>query len=263
MELPAIENNDEIVSESISSSINSVPLTPLIENGLLGSIYYNLDDGSKEWIAFKTLCNASGFNVRKSRTKTVNKSNSDADYRTMACSKADKPSQKHKNGCKCPWAINLKLRGSAPNQYWQCILHTHTHNHPLMPVDYIKLLGANRSIPAEIKAIIRQLAQSCYGVSISTMYSLLPVMYPDVDTSTYNKIDLQNLMTSIRNENRTEFDAQRLVDELTLAKREDPGFYFKYKANGKCLVCIRMLPMYICILPCMNVYTVYECIHSI
>ena len=53
MELPAIENNDEIVSESISSSINSVPLTPLIENGLLGSIYYNLEDGSKEWIELK------------------------------------------------------------------------------------------------------------------------------------------------------------------------------------------------------------------
>ena len=99
MELPAIENNDEIVSESIPSSINSVPLTPLIENGLLGSIYYNLEDGSKEWIELKTLCNASGFNVRKSRTKSVSKSNGDADYRTMACSKADKPSQKHKNGC--------------------------------------------------------------------------------------------------------------------------------------------------------------------
>ena len=137
----------------------------------------------------------------------------------------------------------MSLRVDGPNKTWICIKHTNTHNHSLLPEKYIKLLGANRSIPPEIEEIVRELCQSCYGVSITILYSLLPVMYPNVDTSTYSKVDMQNLMTSIRNKNRTEFDAQRLVDELKLAQKEDPEFYFKYKVNGKCILCIYILRM--------------------
>jgi hypothetical protein len=233
-EINEVASENELGSDTVSSPSESpaVNQAPILENGLLKSIYSNFETNSADWIALKKNCNALGFNIKKYRLAVKNKTNNVVDTRTLACSKAGKTSDNNKNGCDCPWRMNVKLRGTAPNQYWECILHNATHNHDLMPPEYVKLLGANREIPPEMQSIIRQLCESCYGVSISTMYSLLPVMYPDVDTSTYTKIDMQNLMTSIRNENRTQFDAQRLIDELRQAQREDPEFYFNFKVNG-------------------------------
>ena len=53
----------------------------------------------------------------------------------------------------------MGLRVDGPNKTWICIKHTNTHNHSLLPEKYIKLLGANRSIPPEIEEIVRELCR--------------------------------------------------------------------------------------------------------